>query len=1025
MHFGIAHDFYLAMHARQPYYGQIMRMMRCACLVAAVLLSVGLRRAHALEPDRALTQYFHRIWQVQQGLPQPSILSIRQTQDGYFWLGTQAGLVRFDGVRFSTIDQVGGDQLGTPWVTDLLEDNQRTLWIASEDQGVLAIRDHQLLRYNDQNGLPSNNVRCLFLDRGGAVWAGTASGPVRFANGRWLPPQGAEPGSQLFQTFDTRAIEQTSDGEIWFGGDSSTVQSWDGSQFHAHILSSIPPTTSVRAMLRSTDGALWIGTTSGLVRLKDGQERCFTVVDGLPDSWVLDLAQGQGNTLWIGTKDGYSRYQNGQFDSFRTRDGLSQSTVYCLCEDREGSLWVGTKSGLNQFTDRRTIPFTTSEGLPSNDTGPVIQDNSGKIWVGTLGAGLSRFDGRRFSQAAAPPMIGGNSVLALASDENGLWVGTELGLSHISAKGPDQSISTAQGLPSDIIRCLLHDRRGTLWVGTSGGLTCLRDGRVETPPGLGDAANLNILALVQHGPAIVFATEGGGLFSYANDTARPLPQGKLPPRDIDAFYEDSDGLLWMGTRGGGLRLLDGKSVFSFSLKDGLHDDDLYAIVGDPIGRLWMACSKGIFYVARSELRNFAAGKISRITATLFSPTDALRTLECQPGVQPGAWRMDDGKIWFSTIHGLLMIDPQHLDRKLAPPPAVIEEAIVNGTPQPPDQLEKLGPGSTNIEFRYTALSFRAPTRITFRYKLDGFDKNWINAATRREAIYTNLPPGSYRFRVQAANIDGAFGTESLTAPFGVLPHFYQRWWFWPMCALLLAAMAAWIYRGRVKRIRGELQAILAERSRIARELHDTLIQGFSGVTMEMQALAGRLDDTDDRGELQEIIHDAGTALREARRSVAGLRTDNSPASGVAAAIEDAAKRATESKDIRLKLRLNASPRTLPPETQYNLVRIAQEAVTNAVKHSSGRNVEVSLEADAEELILTIKDDGRGFVTENADGSRVGHYGLIGMRERAMQIGAELTFDSAPARGTTVRVSLPLEEEELAVHHAGTENRRRA
>jgi ligand-binding sensor domain-containing protein/two-component sensor histidine kinase len=1043
MHFGIAQHFYLPMLASEPYDGPIMRMMRWVCLAIAWLICLGLPRAHALEPDRALTQYFHRIWQVQQGLPQPSVLALHQTQDGYFWLGTQAGLVRFDGVKFSTISQVGGVELGTPWITDLLEDNQRTLWVATEDQGLIAIHGDQVRRYTDHDGLASNNVRCLFLDRGGVVWAGTSLGPVRFQHDAWsaigwqgqMPApaaaqhgKGYSPAAQELgaapSSADIHAIEQTADGHIWFGGDNSTLVSWDGSKFEKHELSSVPSTTSMRAMLSDAAGALWVGTTSGLVRLKDGQERCFTVADGLADSWVLDLAPGQANTLWIGTKDGYSRYQNGQFESFRTHDGLSQSTVYCLCEDHEGSLWVGTKSGLNQFTDRRTIPFTTSEGLPSNDSGPVIQDAAGNIWVGTLGAGLARFDGRRFAQAAAAPSIAGDSILALATDESGIWVGTERGLDHLAPNGANKRITAASGLPSDIVRCLLRDRHGILWVGTSAGLAKLQGGKVIIPPGLPDAAEANILALVEHGDSIVFSTEGGGLFSYTGQAAQAIAQGNLPPRDIDAFYEDPDGLLWMGTRGGGMRLLDGQKIHSFSLKDGLYDDDIYGILADQQGRLWMPCSKGIFYVSRADLRNLAAGKVKLVVNTPFSPTDALRTLECQPGVQPSAWRMKDGKIWFSTIHGMLVIDSEHLQRRLLPPPVAVDEAIVNGTSQVPAQLGELGPGSTNIDFRYTAPSFRAPTRITFRYKLDGFDKNWIDAGTRREATYTNLPPGSYRFHVAAANIDGPYGVENTAIAFVVRPHFYQRWWFWPLCLLVVAAIAFWIYRGRVRRIRGELQAILAERSRIARELHDTLIQGFSGVTMEMAALAGRLDDNGNRSELQEIIQDAGTALREARRSVAGLRTDNSPASGLAAAIEDAAKRVTESRNIRLKLRLNAAPQGLPPETQYNLVRIMQEGVTNAVKHSGGRNVEVSLDADAQELILTIKDDGRGFITESTDGSRVGHYGLIGMRERAMQIGADLSFDSAPTRGTTVRVSLPLEERKFVVHHGGTETRRR-
>jgi signal transduction histidine kinase len=448
-----------------------------------------------------------------------------------------------------------------------------------------------------------------------------------------------------------------------------------------------------------------------------------------------------------------------------------------------------------------------------------------------------------------------------------------------------------------------------------------------------------------------------------------------------------------------LRLLKDGKLTTYLIRDGLFDGEIYGIVADDQDRLWMACSKGIFSVPRGDLLRFAAGDLKKITSTPYSPTDALRVIECKAGVQPAASITTDDHLWFSTIRGLIMFDP-HMQRRVPAPPIVIEEVTVNGELLSPAEIEKLAPGPKNLEFRYTGLSFLAPTRITFRYMLEGFDKSWINAGTRREAFYTNLPPSTYRFRVAACNSDGVCNEAGSTAPFKLASHYYQRIWFFPLLAVLIAA-AVWLaYQLRMQRLREHFQLILTERNRIARELHDTLIQGLSGITMEMQALAARLKAPHERATLAEIIEDAGTCLRETRRSVAGLR---SGASGLASAIEQAARHITEAKDIRLKLKLENKATGLAPDIEYNLVRIAQEAVTNSVKHSGARNVEVILGFTPKALHLSVKDDGAGFADKNG---KSGHYGLIGMKERASHIGADLDLASAPGRGTTISVVLP-------------------
>jgi ligand-binding sensor domain-containing protein/two-component sensor histidine kinase len=990
------------------YHGGILSRLQCEydpgkeprlsrSLVSCVVLAIAALfapPAFSLDPGRSLTQYIHRIQQIQ-GLPQATIFSIAQTHDGYLWLGTQRGLVRFDGVRFTSPDV----SLQNTWVRSLLEDEQHSLWIGTSDSGLVRLRDGAIHQYSTRDGLPSMSTRCLVAGGGGEIWVCTANGLARASNGKFV----AYGASQGLSTVDIRAACRTADGKLWAGGDSAELNVWDGGRFARYPLSSLPRNATVRAMLCSNDGAIWIGTTSGLIRLMNGKERRFTKADGIADEWVDGLAEGSGGSLWIGAKNGFSRFLNGEMESFQAKDGLSQSTVYALHEDREGNLWVGTKHGLDQFFDGRTIPFTASEGLPSNDTGPVFQDHHGNIWTGTLGAGLGRFNGRRFSVLTTGQGLVSNTIRALGEDTIGdLWVGTEAGLNRLREGRVERTYTTQDGLPANTIRCLFRDSHGELWAGTPQGAAVFRAGRFVQPP---QFRRLSILSFGEDREGRLFAaTEGGGVAIYAADKAPEFLPNALPARDVDALYTDRNGLLWMGTLGGGLRLLKDGKVFTFWMRDGLFDDEIYGIAGDDRDRLWMACSNGIFSVNRSDLLQFAAGAIQKFVSTPYIPTDALRTIECKPGVQPAVWKMRNGALWFSTIKGVIVLDPGHMDRKLAPPPVVIEDVTVNGQREEPRRIESMLPGRKNLGFRYTGLSYYAPSRITFRYKLDGFENNWTEAGARREALYANLPPGKFVFRVVACNVDGTCDPAGSSVAFALAPEYYQRAWFFPLCAGLIA-LSIWIlYRLRIRDFKAQFDMILGERSRIARELHDTLIQGFSGVTMEMQALCAKLTSPEERRTLQEIVQDAARSLREARRSVAGLRAAPGAQRGLGSAIAQAARQITEAKDIRLKLELEPDARELPAEVEYNLLRIAQEAVSNSVKHSGARMIEVSLHSTPALVSLAVKDDGSGFGLERSANS--GHYGLIGMKERATHIGAGFQIDSESGRGTTIRVMLP-------------------
>jgi signal transduction histidine kinase/ligand-binding sensor domain-containing protein len=973
---------------------------------ASILIALLPGNARALETNKKLTQYLHRIWQAQPTLPQTSIYVATQTRDGYLWLGTQSGVVRFDGIDFSPVRALQEHSLGDMWARAIVEDKAGRVWMTSNDLDLVRIsKDDSVKVFTEKDGLPTGDFSCLVPDPSGAMWACTATGLVRFR----------DKGFDVYQSPEKIVNRpligcRADDGTIWIAG-GSVLASWNGSQFSRLNLKSVSGDLGMRSLLCVDDG-LWIGTTKGLVHYQGGKERLYTVKDGLSDNVVLSLALGQDHTIWIGTRNGFSRLRDGVFDSYGYREGLSQNTVFWVYEDREGSLWVATNNGLNQFLDGAATRYNRNEGLPSDNMGPIFQDRRGNVWTGSLDGGLARFDSGHFVTVAGFPP---GRVTTLAEDGRGdLWAGTDRGLVRLENGRVRQTYTTAQGLPSDIIRSLFRDHTGSLWVGTDRGPAVFREGRFVQAPVLARELMLPIAAMGESRDGTMwFAVERGTVYLYAGDGLQPL---KIPPfngppfQDVTSIYTDRDGIVWMATSGVGLGMWRNNKLTRIRAGDGLFDAEIYGFVADAQDRLWMSCSKGFFWVNRSDLLKFADGKLQKVSSSPYSPLEGLRTIQGTPGVQPVGVHANDGRLWFSAVGWLLAFAPDLGVRPGSVPPVVLESVTVNGTSRDPARIKTLGPGQTNLEIQYAALTFLAPQRVNFRYILEGYDKDWTDAGSRREAFYTNLPPGKFRFRVAAC---GAFVNCNDTGSvftFEVAPQFYQRAWFIPVCSAMLALLVGFAYRARVRRLRAQFVLVLAERSRIARELHDTLIQGFSGITMQMQAFANRLRSPEDRQALAEIIQDAGTCLQETRRSVAGLRAGAGSSSGIAAAIADAARHITQERDIRLKLTLDDRHLELPAEVKYNLVRITQEAVTNSVKHSGARNIEVTLDCSAENLRLTIRDDGRGMPRGDNIGGAPGHYGLIGMQERASQIGAEFELTSTPGAGTKISLRVPVTKE---------------
>lgn len=957
--------------------------------------------ALALDPDRELTQYVHRIWQTQQGLPDAAIVRILQDTPGYLWIATEAGLYRFDGVRFTPAELLLPGAPAGLYIRAATQDPSGALWLGGNDGNVYALRPQGTTKYTPEQGLPGGQMQCMEPEPSGAVWTCMERGLTR------IDPSNPQNPIQVFHTADGLATENTraacigKDGRMWIGGDTPRVTERSNGTFRIHPLNGLPPAASVRSLLCDGD-TLWIGTTFGLVRMRGGLQKLYTTRDGLVDDFVFALEKRTNDTLWVGTRNGFSRLRGATWDSFRSQNGLSQSTAQAILEDREGSLWVGTKRGLNQFVDGRSVPYSASEGLPSNETGPVLQDSAGVIWAGTLDAGLARFDGRRFAKVLSADGLPSTSVRVLLEDaDHSLLAGTARGLARIRNGRVVERYAASAGLPSTDIRSLFRDRNGVVWIGTAAGLAQLRDGDLRT---VSAAPHQEIRSIGEDRAGHIVVGTAEGIYIAREHGFEPLAPGGVYMRNANTFLQDRDGLLWVGLNGAGLRLIDGDKVTAYFTRDGLYDAELYGLSLDDQDRLWIACSRGIFWVARSELRRFAADEIDHVTSVAYSPTEQLRVIESRPGVQPALWRMQDGRMWFSTVRGLIAFDPARPSREGAPP-IVIENPVVNGASTAPPQIADLGGGQKNITFSYAGLSYTLPEQIRFRYRLDGYDADWIDGNTRRDAFYTNLPPGDYTFHVTGCNFDGPCNDKGASVAFTLAPLLYERVWFWPALVLLVAAAAWAAYQLRIRRVHERYDLIVSERGRIARELHDTLIQGFSGITMALQALSFRLQSDTEKATLRDIISDAATCLRETRQSVAGLRA--SARSGLSAALDRAVREITETKPIQTTLHLGEVNTELPPETEYQVLRIVREAVNNAVKHSGASEIDVTLVPRPRgSLAITVKDNGSGFSPGDAASPGPGHYGIIGMKERASQVGAQLDLVTKPGAGTAITLTLP-------------------
>jgi signal transduction histidine kinase/CheY-like chemotaxis protein/ligand-binding sensor domain-containing protein len=741
--------------------------------------------ARGLEPDKNLDQYGHDTWTSQNGLPGEAVYQILQTPDGYLWLRTSAGLVRFDGVRFVLVDPViDNTPVGEP-IKAICKSADGNLLIRTTSRTIL-YKNGIFSDYLPPAPLPDGNIRAIFESREHEVFIGADDFIYVIRNGQIKL---LRRGTAWVNTFleDER-------GSIWIGASAALYNYSNG------ILSAwrnIGSLGGASILIGDHEHNVWVGAASGLYRMKPGRPILEHFAQNAIHGSVLAVLEDGQESLWVGTGSGLYRLTEGRVASFNSLDGLTDSSVLSLYEDREGSIWVGTSSGLDRFRDTKGTTITTREGLPSNATKSVVETRDGSVFVFCDGGGLGRIKNGVVTQIGIRDGMPSYYGEAMFEGKDGsLWLGTTGNLSRY--KNGKFTLYGGNGRLSKAFISAISEDDESLIVTTSETVALrFKDGKVEPFTFNGQTTPLskpgNYTFTIYRDPTgtLWFGTVQG-LFKFARGESPANAQQKQINFPVTSISDDRQGSLWLGGRTPGLirfRTSDGR-VTRYTKQAGLFDDYPAYVLTDDEGNLWISTSSGIYTVSLKEMDDYADGRRSAIRPSVYGISDGMRTTEIDPTSQPGGWRTRDGKLWFATQKGVVVIDPNHLLHNNLLPPVVIESVVADGQTMAGRETMEVPPGKDRIEFHYTSLSLLVPERVRFKYKLEGHDRDWVDAGSRRVAYYTNLSPGEYRFHVIASNNDGAWNLQGAEVGLVLKPHFYQTGWFYSLCvlAVFLCAM---------------------------------------------------------------------------------------------------------------------------------------------------------------------------------------------------------------------------------------------
>ena len=941
------------------------------------------------------------------GLPGNSIRGLAQTSDGVIWTWTENGLARWTGEHFLSV----------------------------------ALANQQ----------PSSEITSIATDAQGALWVGTTNGVAAFSQGHWTPVPNGPAQKSTLRVSNLPLPSRSGLVTAVAGGD--VLISSAGGVFLAHAGSltnildpSNLPADGVSFLARLAGGAIAIASKSTVILAQIAGSRAigrFSVSKQLPGSRIDVIFADREGSLWIGTNRGLARIPAAAQDTVQLlppTDALASNAVVTLLEDREGDLWVGTEAaGLHILRDSRFRTLGTSDGLSSDATTAVVEDAHRQVWIGTRDSGLNQIAGGRITALTTANGLLSNVILAMATSKDALWVGTPDGLNRVDSHGVT-GFTSAEGLPDDFIRSLLVEPDDSVWIGTRRGLTHLEHERFQTFTQANGLGSDLVGALARSGDGDLWiATLNGLTRLHSGQLHNYNTADGLSSNVITALEAAPQGMVWVGTQSDGLNLWDGsrfKPIRSAPAGKNLLPTAIHAILQDDRGHLWLASDSGLTRVDTQPLLDCAQNRGCTLDASHvihFTTADGLRSRETSSNSHPTALKASDGQLWFTSPRGVAVADPLHFPATPAPPPVAIERFAVDDSDESlnpgldPGVATRIQAGRLRFQFDYAGLSFASPQKVRYQYILEGFDHDWTDAGTRRTAYYTNISPGTYRFRVRAvtddtgfpAHMDSTAENPASSLAFILLPHFYQTLWFRTLAVVAVVAIVLLIFRRRVLRVEREFRAVMAERNRIAREIHDTLAQGYVGISLQLEILGELLRHkrTDAAAAhlavTQELVREG---LDDARQSIWALRSQDAGEQTLPIRLRRLVEQAKE-ETLSTGLEVHGAYRPLAAETEQEVLRIAQEAIQNVKRHAAANNMTVRLEYDERALAVAVSDNGKGFVVQPGKSTSAmagGHYGLTGMRERAALIQGSIEIASELGHGTTVRLHVPTRGRSISV-----------
>jgi ligand-binding sensor domain-containing protein/signal transduction histidine kinase len=971
--------------------------MSCA-RIAVLALSFCALSASARGVSDPPINYTSRVWQMQDGLPEQTVQAFAQTKDRYLWIGTTGGLLRFDGVRLVLFDRDNTPAFTENNIFGLTVTTDNTLWVATEGGGLIRYKDGVFRSFSGKDGLLNDFVRTVYQDSKGQIWIGTDNGLFQFRAGRIERVD----NSNGMPPIAVHAIHEDLQGRLWAGG--SKLLCLNGGTYQEFRLAGEGSQNRVKSITQTRDGTMWVGTIGGLYNMVSGADSFRKVKE--TSGTVRFLKETSDGTLWIGTiGHGIYKYWKHEFSQMTAPESLPSNTVLNLFEDIESNIWVGTQAGMLRLS-KTPIQTVTLPDAGDYDAETVYQDPNGDLWIAA--ANLFRFRDGKATRVGLPGISGVRIRNVFRDNEGALWIGTEgRGVFRLSGTNLAHYM-VKDGLVNNFIRAFLQGRDGSMWVATDEGVSRWRDGRFTNYQERDGLCYFSTRTLAEDRNGDIWVgTDRGVSHLQGGHFARDAVTEALRHEKIWAIREDSDGGLWFGTRTGGLYRWRFGKLIHFTIAQGLASNSIYELLQDQRDNFWISGPNGISVINRRELDTIAENPSHPLSLTLYGISDGLETTQMYGAEKPGGVVTSQGEVWFASNKGPVRVSLNPAAPE-GPAPVVIDSVLADGLQVPDLQKLSLNPDNAKIEVHYSVIQLRSQERVRFRYMLEGFDKSWTDASSRRVAYYTNLPPGSYQFRVKAFEMSAPQQIAESAVEIVQRPHFYRTAWFLG-CSLLLLAASVWGgYKFRMRQVHSRFQAVLNERTRLAREMHDTLIQGCAGVSALLEAHSS-LDDSEPAAKddlLSCVRTQLRTTINEAREAVWDLRHADGSATAIGPILGNMTQQVSHEFGVPVECRVSGKPFDLDQSTAHELLMVVREALHNAIRHGQPTRVHVDVGFEKKQFRVQVRDDGHGFDTAMASSQSNGHYGLLGIQERTKRIGGVLILNSWPGSGTELTLSVP-------------------